>query len=51
MTIPPWSKTQAIAKHIPEHLVEAFLEITTETLANARGGNTPSQHAGGESTG
>ena len=45
MTIPPRPKTQAITTHVPEHLVEGFLETTTEFLTNARGGKTASQRA------
>jgi len=45
MTIHPRPKTQTITTDIPEHLVEAFLETTTDFLANARGGKTASQRA------
>ena len=41
----PAPKTQAITTHIPEHLVEDFLETNSEFLANARGGKTASQLA------
>jgi len=45
MTIRPRPKTQTITTDIPEHLVEAFLETTTEFLTNAQGGKTASQRA------
>ncbi|EHP44228.1 hypothetical protein OR16_04602 [Cupriavidus basilensis OR16] len=45
MSIPPRPKTQPITHHVPEHLVEAFLQAADEFFAQARGGRTAGQGA------
>lgn len=45
MTIPPRPQTQPIIHHVPEHLVDAFLQATDEFFAAARGGQTSGQRA------
>jgi len=43
--MPSKSKFETITHHVPQHLVEAFLQTAEEFFANAAGGSTPAQRA------